>query len=364
MYHCLLRNHSTLLFRLAPSYSSSKSKSRSSSSCSLCTSSCSSCRQNYRRHCRHHQRRQLASIGSIFTAQQQQQQQSIPSYDSRSLSAITDATTKPISAEQPAQTMANPYAPAPNLICVECIKDVNSGKDVFIRWLSDTNSALESTVNDQRLASVPQQAYSTKPTINSNTNYDHQMDRELPKEIERLALHDEHLRKSLLFDDRPSSKLSNYQQKKHKERQKRESYHDIDNQQMDYEVVNGFFEDRHGKRRSLKLYRDHIGMVKDYRHLHNDLVNSSGPTNHRRRTHRMTSLTRSLIQEQQQQQFSTSIFPLFNRQSIRPFGTTFLPYNVSLYPKQMFKTTPLFSQPNFPSRVSFAHPSLWYRPMW
>ncbi|CAF1232629.1 unnamed protein product [Rotaria sordida] len=350
------------------SRSRSCSSNRSSSSCSSSSSTCSSCQHNRRsRRRHHHRRRRLASIASISAAQQQQ---SFPPSDSQSLSINTIPTstaTTTNSIQQPIQAPVDPYAPAPNLIRVERIKDVNSGQDVFIRWVSDTNATM--AINDEQQQSIPHQAYSTRPPINSTTaNYDYQNDRELSNEIERLTLHDEHLRKSLLFDNRPPSITSNYEQKKHKKRQKRDKYRDIDNQEVDYEVVNGFFEDRHGKKRPIKLDRARISTVKDYRHLHNDVVNSSAPKKDRRRNLRATSLVRPPIQEQQQQQqqqqqYPQPTFPLTNQPMIRPLGTTYLPFNTPFYPKQTFNTTALFSRPNFINRVPLTHPSLWYRPM-
>ncbi|CAF4894430.1 unnamed protein product [Rotaria sp. Silwood1] len=349
------------------SRSCSSSRSSSSSSCSSSSSSCSSCQHNRRSRRRHHRRRRLASIASISaTQQQQQQQQSFPQSDSQSLSintVPTSNTTTANSIQQTAQPAIDPYAPAPNLIRVERIKDVNSGQDVFIRWVSDTHTA--TTINDEQQQSIPQQVYSTQPPINSIKNYDYQNNRELPNDIERLTLHDEHLRKSILFDDRPPSIMSNYEHKKHKKRQKRDKYRDIDNPEGDYEVVNGFFEDRHGKRRPIKLDRAHINTVKDYRHLYNDVVNSSAPKIGRRRS-RATSLVRPANQEQQQQQqqYPTPTFPLTNQPPvIRPFGTTFLPFNTPFYPKQNFNTPSLFSRPNFINRVPLTHAPLWYRPM-
>ncbi|CAF2966861.1 unnamed protein product [Rotaria sp. Silwood2] len=354
------------------SRSCSSNRSSSSSSCSSPSSSCSSCQHN-RRSRRRHRRRRLASIASISATQQQQQQQSFPQSDSQSLSINTIPTSTATTTNSIQQTAIDPYAPAPNLIRVERIKDVNSGQDVFIRWVSERNPT--TVINDEQQLSIPQQVYSTQPPINSTTNYDYQNDRELPNEIERLALHDEHLRKSILFDDRPPSIMSNYEQKRHKKRHKRDKYSDIDNQEVDYEVVSGFFEERSGKRRPIKLDRARISTVKDYRHLYNDVVNSSAPKTDRRRSNRATSLIRPPIQEQQpppppppppppqQQQYSTPTFPLTNQQIIRPFGTTFLPFNTPFYPKQTFNTTSLFPRPNFINRVPLTHPSLWYRPM-
>jgi hypothetical protein len=264
-------------------------------------------------------------------------------------------------AQQAVQSTVDPYAPAPNLIRVERIKDVNSGQDVFIRWVTETNSS--SAVNEEQQLSVPYQAYSTHPPKHSTTNYRYPLEEEFPDEIERLALEDEHLRKSLLFDDRPPSMASTYKHKKHKKREKHRSF---DNQKVSYEVVNGYFEDRHGKKRPVKLDRAHINNVKDYRHLYNEIVNSSAPQKDRRHSHRATSVIHPPISEQQQQQqqpFPISTYPLVNQPLIRPYGTPFLPRSTPFYPQPTFNTKPLFPQPNFMNGSPLVRPPFWYRPM-
>jgi hypothetical protein len=296
--------------------------------------------------------------------QQQQPQQTSPEPDDQSFLAHTAPRTMTPTApvQQVAQTTIDPYAPAPNLIRVERIKDVNSGQDVFIRWVSDTNPSL--TNNDEQQTSVPQQVYSTQPPINYH-HHQQQLDRELPNELERLVLDDEHLRKSLLFDDQPPSIRSNHEQKKHKKRYK---HRDMNQQHIDYEVVNGFFEDRHGRRRPVKLDHSQIKSIKDYRHLHNDIVNSSVPQNDHRHRYGAKPFIQSPIsepppQQQKQHPFPTPTLSLTNRPLMRPFGTTFLPRAAPFYPQQSFTPTPLFSQPNFLNRPPLSRPPFWYRPM-
>jgi hypothetical protein len=267
-------------------------------------------------------------------------------------------STTPV--QQTTQTTVDPYAPAPNLIRVERIKDVNSGQDVFIRWVSEANSS--SINNNEQQSSIPQQVYSTQPP----TNYHHhhqqqqqQLNQELPSEIERLVLDDEDLRKSLLFDDRLPPISSNYEKKKHKKRQK---HRDFANQQIDYEVVNGFFEDRQGKRRPVKLDHTRTNSVKEYKHLHNDVVDSSTPQNDHHLRHRAKSFIQPPILNQQHR-FPTPTFHIPTQQLLRPFGTTFLQRSAPFYPQQTFPTAPLFSRPNFMNRPLLSHPSFWYRPM-
>ncbi|CAF0722006.1 unnamed protein product [Adineta steineri] len=364
------------------SRSCSSSRTSASSSCTSSSSSCSSCHHSRRSRRSRRRRRRLASMASVNTIQRQQQQQqqqqqqpqSFQAPDSQSLftNTINTAATTPV--PQSAQSNVDPYAPAPNLIRVERIKDVNSGQDVFIRWISETNPS--STVNDEQQNSAPQQAYSTQPPSNSGANYRYQLEQDLPSELEQMALEDEHLRKSLLFDDRSPSISSNYKQKKYK---KRGSHRSFDNDKVSYEVVNGFFEDRQGKRRPIKLDRPHMNtMVKDYRHLFNDPVNSSVVPNDRRLIHPATSVVHPSIREQQQQQqqlqpqvqpqqqqpqFPILTFPRTNQQLMRPYGAPFIPRAAPMYPQQSFPTTPLFSQPNFINGSPMAHPPYWYRPM-
>jgi hypothetical protein len=155
---------------------------------------------------------------------------------------------------------------------------------------------------------------------------------------------------------------SNYEQKKHKKRQK---HRDSDKQKIEYEVVNGFFEDRHGKRRPVKLDRTRINNVKDYRHLHNDIVSSSAPQNDRYHRHRTPpSFIPSSLKEKQRSFPTPTTFPLTNPPPlIRPFGTTFVPHGPPFYPQQTFNTAPLFSRPNFINRIPLSRPPFWYRPM-
>ncbi len=307
----------------------------------------------------------MASIASIPNIQHpHHQQQSLHTSDSQSLIANTIATTPTTPVQQVAQAALDPYTPTPNLIRVERIKDVNSGQDVFIRWVSDTNPT--ATQNDEQQTYLPKQAYSTQPPRQSSTNFDYQVNRELPSEIERIALEDEYLRKSLVFDDGPASVSSNYEQKKYKKRSKKEKYRDWDKPKIDYEVVDGFFEDHQGRRRSIKLDHARVNDIKDYRHSYNEVVNSAAPKNNRRRNHRAKSLVRPSIPDQQYQQhpqFPTPTFPIINQPMMRPFGTTFLPRGAPFYPQQTFHSTPLFTRPNFLNRAPLTHPSFWYRPM-
>ena len=257
----------------------------------------------------------------------------------------------------------DPYAPAPNLIRVERIKDVNSGQDVFIRWVSETNEY--GGMHDEQQMSSPQQAYSSQPPNQGMSNYDHQTDREPANDIERLAMDDEYLRKSLVFNRPLSPARSNHEKKK--KRSRREKKTSLTSQKVDYEVVNGFFEDRQGRKRPIKLDGTRVRTVKDYRHLFNQMVNSSAPSNDRRRA---SSFIRSPIQDQQQQQqqqqFAPPVLsvPPAPPQMPRPFGTPFLPRGAPFYPSQPFSTTPLFSRPNFMNLPPMSRPPVWYRPMY
>ena len=149
---------------------------------------------------------------------------------------------------QPSATAktVDPYAPAPNLVRVERIRDVNTGQDVFIRWVSDTHPTASEDPGQQH--SQPQQIYSSRPPATQQAEDD-----ELPDEIERLALDDEYLRKSLHVDQRTPSRQSKKRSKKGKRRD------------IDYEVIEGFFEDRQGKKRPVKLERARINTIKDSR---------------------------------------------------------------------------------------------------
>ncbi|CAF0971371.1 unnamed protein product [Adineta ricciae] len=343
---------------------SSNRTSSSSSSSSTVSSSCSSC--HHSRRSRRRRRRRLTSIASISASQRpiQQQQQpttqpapSFPLSDCQSLitNTVTTATT-PV--PQSGQTTMDPYAPAPNLIRVERIKDVNSGQDVFIRWVSEANPS--STVYDEQQTSAPQQSYSTQPPTSSGVNYQYQMNQELPSEVERLTMEDEHLRKSLIFDDRPPSIASNFKQKKYK---KRDHHRSFDDEKANYEIVNGFFEDRQGRKRPVKLDRTRVTTVKDYRHAYNDAVNSSAPQTDRRHSYLATSIVQQPAMREKQQ-YPMPTYPRPTAQPMmRPFGTPFLPRATHFYPQQPFNATPLYSQTNFMNGPPMSHPPFWYRPM-
>lgn len=261
---------------------------------------------------------------------------------------------------QSVQRTVDPYAPAPNLIRVERIKDVNSGQEVFIRWVSDTNSSSNNINHDEQQRSIPQQAYSTRPPPNPRMYHEDEMNRNLPSVIERLAVDDEYLRKSLLFDDGPSLAFSNRERRQRKKRSKREKKLDFDQPPMDYEVVTGFFEDRHGRKRPVKVDRARRNAPKDYRHLFNEPVNSSAPASERQKSYQAPPFQRSSIPEQR---YPAPPLPLPVPPLTRPFGTPFLPRGLPYYPPQTFGTAPLFSQPNFLNRPPITQAPFWYRPM-
>ena len=185
-----------------------------------------------------------------------------------------------------------------------------------------------------------------------------ELDRELPNELERLVLEDEHLRRSLLYDDQPTSIASNYEKKRSKKRNK---HRDSNPPTSDYQIVSGFFEDRRGKRRPIKLDRSQIKSVRDYRHVPNDIVHSSASKNDRR--YRTKSFIQPPISESQPHSYRPPTVPMPNPSLIRPFGTAFLPRGAPYYPPSTFNTTSIFSQPNYLTRPAFPRPPFWYRPM-
>ena len=264
------------------------------------------------------------------------------------------ATTPTNASLQPSATAKNadPYAPAPNLIRVERIKDVNTGQDVFIRWVSDTNPI--SSADDQQQNVSPQQIYSTRPPNIGNTTTYH--DEDLPDEIGRLALDDEFLRKSLHFDQRTSSRQSNFDEKFVKKRSKKSKRREIETPEVDYEVVEGFFEDRQGKKRPVKLDRTRISTIKDYRYQINDQVNSSAPNRDRHHSYQAPASIPPAP-------YPNTFLPF----PPRPLAPTYFASNPPLFARQTFSSTPLFSTPTyhfprFPYPPSSSTP-FWYRPM-
>jgi hypothetical protein len=121
--------------------------------------------------------------------------------------------------------MVDPYAPDPNVIRVERIKDIHSGQYVFIRWLRDPLEVFEQVSTIQ------------KP------NYDYQSEEKLPNKIQDLVLNDDVVKKSVIFDDKPQSipiyhehKKSKIKKQKHRHEKNRSAkknhrhkYHEIGN---------------------------------------------------------------------------------------------------------------------------------------
>ncbi|CAF1047198.1 unnamed protein product [Didymodactylos carnosus] len=316
----------------------SSSRSRSSSS----SSSCSSC---YHRRARHHhrkkhRRRHLASIpptprGRTPTALLHQ-----PHSETSTAATITLPTNAP--------PIVDPYAPAPNLVKVEKIKDVNSGKDVFIRWIHD-----ETKKEQPSMTTVPQQAYSTKPPDGQQLQlrpYSQPSFRTrgkesptpVPSDIQHIARIDEHLRKSLQLDDRDIEP---------RRQTLRSDLIDI----VDYEVISGYFEDKYGKKRAVKVNKqqhDHAP-IRDYKSLYGDepITNPTGYIKVKKR--------RRPQQQAPQQQY---VQPLPNSQFLqhnpmRPYTPAFLPR--STFPAQTLTTASLMSRPTMWGQT----PIPWQQPL-
>jgi hypothetical protein len=73
--------------------------------------------------------------------------------------------------------MVDPYAPDPNVLRVERIKDIHTGRDIFIRWLRDP-------------AKQPPMTPTPNYDFHVDFNTDYQSERELTNEIQRLGLND------------------------------------------------------------------------------------------------------------------------------------------------------------------------------
>jgi len=101
----------------------------------------------------------------------------------------------------------DPYAPDPNVIRVERIKDIRSGQYVFIRWLRNPLEVSEQVSTIQE------------------PNDDYQSEEKLPNEIQRLVLNDDVIKKSVIFDDKPQSIPIDHEHKKSKSKKGKHRHH-------------------------------------------------------------------------------------------------------------------------------------------
>ena len=103
-------------------------------------------------------------------------------------------------------TNIDPYAPDPNVLRVERIKDAQTGRDVFIRWLKDPVESPQPP--------PPPTTPAPNYDFHVDFNTDYQSERELPDEIQHLEI-----------SDRPSSIESKKSKKKEKHRKHKHHHH-------------------------------------------------------------------------------------------------------------------------------------------
>jgi len=127
------------------------------------------------------------------------------------------------STDQLLQPSIDPYTRLPDVFRVERIKDKSTGRDIYVRWLHDKPK-------------LPKEI----PSIQTPT-YDEKI---LSKETKRLALN----KKSVVFEDKLQSTTEHHERHKSKKKHRKHKYRDS-------EIINEFYEDRHGKSRSSKTHR-------------------------------------------------------------------------------------------------------------
>lgn len=128
------------------------------------------------------------------------------------------------STDQLLQPSIDPYTRLPDVFRVERIKDKSTGRDIYVRWLHDKPK-------------LPKEI----PSIRTPT-YDEKI---LSKETKRLALNNEPLKKSVVFEDKLQSTKEHREHHKSKKKHRKHRHQDS----------NEFYEDRHGKSRSSKTHR-------------------------------------------------------------------------------------------------------------
>ena len=147
------------------------------------------------------------------------------------------------------QPPIDPYAPVANVFRVERIKDNNSGRDIYVRWLHDKPKLPEQ---------IP--SYDTHVDLAN----DHQTEKVLSKETKRSALNNEHLKKSVIFEDKLEPTTTYYERSKSKKKHRKPKHRDS-------EIFNELYEDLRAKRRSSKTHRSH-------RPKYNEVFNIPSPT--------------------------------------------------------------------------------------
>jgi hypothetical protein len=113
-------------------------------------------------------------------------------------------TTNNSTIESP-QLMIDPYAPDPSVIRVERIKDIHTGRDIFIRWLRDPA---------EQIPTAPTPNYDFYVDFNTD---DYQFERELANEIQGLVLDDrsQSSQSSQSTEHKKSKKKEKHRKKKH-----------------------------------------------------------------------------------------------------------------------------------------------------
>ncbi|CAF4414066.1 unnamed protein product, partial [Rotaria sp. Silwood2] len=140
-------------------------------------------------------RQSLRSVSSVssYRSTHQHRRTTIPSSPSiqLSLSEFQSKSRNNSIKESLEPAAIDPFAPDPNVIRVERIKDANTGQDIFIRFLRNT------------LETSKQSSLNQKPPYDFHIEFknDYQLEGEISNEMKHLIIDDEHVKKSTTIDE-------------------------------------------------------------------------------------------------------------------------------------------------------------------
>lgn len=266
---------------------------------------------------------------------------------------------------QMGKKQVDPYAPAANLVRVERIKDMNSGQDVFIRWVTEDNTATNSVNEDEeKFGTIKHSNQSKQKRVKKRSSYDSRLTHDVPIEIERLALEDEYLGRSLIFENRSNSRLptDELQRPRLRRKSRKSSKNELNHSSpIEYEVIDGYFEDRNGKKRPIKVDRNKTKTITDYRRLTSEAIHSSLVGKERPR-YPSSSVGKS-CPTTTSNKLTNSLFPIGTMNTLaRPMLPAYIPRASPFYPPPL--PTTIFPRPNFLHRMPCPGlPPMWYRPM-
>ncbi|CAM4762155.1 unnamed protein product [Rotaria magnacalcarata] len=170
------------------------------------------------------------------------------------LSQYQTPTQTPV--KEPLESVIDPYAHDPNVVRVESVKDMSTGRDVFIRWLRNTSETTEQVSVNQK------PAYDFH--VDFNTEYpDHQSDRKLSNQMKNLSVSDDDFKNLLMIYNKYQSMTTDHEEKKTKKKHRKHKH-------QNHEVISESSEDHHKTKSSNKTHKKH-------RHKNRETTETSAP---------------------------------------------------------------------------------------